>query len=308
MRPMTRRRIIEPGKTWALSRRTTRRYFLLSPDQARELEQCYWYCLGLCAKRFGVVVHAGCLMSTHSHEVVTDVRGVLPRFVQEFHRLLALTTKALRGWPGEVFDKRSTGQHELLTPEAMIESLAYLISNPVEAGAVRYAKDWPGAHTLPRDIGSRVVKTKRPTHYFDPNNASWPDVVALRLQMPTALELDYGTELAHQRIAERVKAREHRAWQESKRTGIAFAGARRVLRQAHTKRARSYEAFGSLNPQFAAAGHRVAATEAVRRLRAFNAQYDKALAAWTAGKRSVCFPIGTWWMRVCHGARCGPAP
>jgi len=91
---MTRRRIIEPGTTWALSRRTTRRHFLLNPDQARELEQCYWYCLGLVAQRFGVVIHAGCLMSTHSHEVVTDVRGVLPRFLQEFHRLLALTTKA----------------------------------------------------------------------------------------------------------------------------------------------------------------------------------------------------------------------
>ena len=38
---MTRRRIIEPGTVWALSRRTTRRYFLLNPDQARELEQCY---------------------------------------------------------------------------------------------------------------------------------------------------------------------------------------------------------------------------------------------------------------------------
>ena len=108
---MTRRRIIEPGTVWALCRRTTRRYFLLNPDQARELEQCYWYCLGLAAKRFGVVVHAGCLMSTHSHEVVTDVRGKLPRFLQEFHRLLALSTKALRGWPGEVFDKR----HNLTT-------------------------------------------------------------------------------------------------------------------------------------------------------------------------------------------------
>ena len=308
MKRMTRRRIIEPGTTWALSRRTTRRYFLLNPDQARELEQGYWYCLGLTAERFGVVVHAGCLMSTHSHEVVTDVRGVLPRFLQEFHRLLALTIKALRGWPGEIFDKRSTGQHALLTPEAMIESLAYLIANPVEAGAVRYAKDWPGAHTLPRDIGTRVVKVKRPAHYFDPDNVAWPDVVELRLQMPTALEIDYGTGLAQMRIAARVRAREHRAWQESKRTGIAFTGARRVLRQVHTKRARSYEAFGSLNPQFAAAGHKGAATEAVRKLRAFNAQYDKALAAWAAGKRTARFPVGTWWMRVYHGARCGPAP
>ena len=133
----------------------------------------------MAAQRFGVVVHAGCLMSTHSHEVVTDIRGVLPRFLQEFHRLLALTTKALRGWPGEVFDKRSTGQHEPLTPEATIEALGYLIANPVEAGAVRYAKDWPGAHTSPRDIGTRVVKAERPTHYFDPDNPDWPELVEL---------------------------------------------------------------------------------------------------------------------------------
>jgi len=80
--------------------------------------------LRIAADRCGVVVHAGCLVSTHSHEIVTDVRGMLPRFLQEFHRLVALTTKALRGWPGEVFDKRSTGQHALLTPEAAIEALA----------------------------------------------------------------------------------------------------------------------------------------------------------------------------------------
>ena len=305
---MTRRRIIEPGTTWALSRRTTRRHFLLHPDQDRQLEQCYWYCLGHAAQRFGVVVHAGCLMSTHSHEVVTDVQGVLPRFLQEFHRLLALTTKALRGWPGEVFDKRSTGQHALLTPEATIEALAYLIANPVEAGAVRYARDWPGAHTLARDIGTRVIEVERPSHYFDSDNPAWPEVVELELRMPTELELDYGIELTQQRIADRVREREHRAWQESKRTGIAFLGVRRVLRQAHTKRARSYEVFGSLNPQFAAAGHREAAREAVQRMRAFNVQYDRALAAWTAGRRSVCFPVGTWWMRVCHGVRCGPGP
>jgi hypothetical protein len=59
-------------------------------------------------------------MSTHSHEVITDVRGELSLFLQTFHRHMALCVKAIRGWPGEVFDKRSTGAHELLTPEATI--------------------------------------------------------------------------------------------------------------------------------------------------------------------------------------------
>lgn len=305
---MTRRRIVEAGATWGLARRTTRRHFLLNPDEARQMEQAYWYCLGHAAQIHGVIVHAACLMSTHSHQVVTDVRGERPRFLQTFHRNLALCTKAFRKWPEEVFNKRSTAAHELLTPAAMIESLACLIPNPVEAIAVRYARDWPGAQTLPRDIGTRVLKARRPAHYFDPNNPDWPEVIELRLQMPAALELNYGAELARERIAQRVREREHRAWRESKRTGIAFVGRRRVLRQVPTKRARSYEAFGGLNPQFAAAGHRDAATHAVRRLRAFNAQYDKALAAWTSDNRNVRFPPGTWWMRVCHGARCGRGP
>ncbi|MGB5417000.1 MAG: transposase, partial [Polyangiales bacterium] len=265
---MTRPRIVDPGSTLALSRRTTRRHFLLNPDEARQMEQVYWYCLAYAAKLHGVLVHAACLMSTHSHEVVTDVRGQYPKFLQTFHRYLALCTKAYRGWPEEVFNKDSSGAHALLTPEATLEAIAYLIANPVEAGAVRYAKDWPGAHTLSGHVGTRVIRVKRPKHYFDPNNPQWPEELELRLEMPVALELDYGPELARERIAERVRERVHKAWNKAKRTGLAFVGPRRVLRLVHTKRAKSYEAFGSLNPQFAAAGNRVAATEAVKRLRA----------------------------------------
>ena len=305
---MTRPRIVDPGATLALSRRTTRRHFLLHPDEAREMEQISWYCLAHAAKRHGIVVHAACLMSTHAHEVITDVRGVYPKFLETFHRNLAVCTKSLRGWPEEVFNKKSSSVHALLTPEAMIDSIAYLIANPVAAGAVRYAKDWPGAQTLPQHVGTRVIRVKRPEHYFDPKNAKWPDELELRLEMPVALELDYGPELARERIAERVRDKQHRAWNEARRTGRSFIGPRRLLKVLHTKRAKSYEMFGSLNPQFAAAGHRGAAKQAVKRLRAFKAQYRQALQKWMAGDRNACFPEGTWWMRVCHGARCGPAP
>ena len=198
---MTRPRIVDPGATLALSRRTTRRHFLLHPDEARQMEQVYWYCLAHAAQLHGVLVHAACLMSTHCHEVITDVRGVYPKFLETLHRNLALCTKAYRGWPEEVFNKDSTGVHTLLTPEAIVDSIAYLIANPVEAGAVRYARDWPGAHTLPGHVGTRVIRVKRPTHYFRADNAEWPEELELRLEMPVALELDYGPELARERIA-----------------------------------------------------------------------------------------------------------
>jgi len=228
---MTRPRIVDPGATLALSRRTTRRHFLPHPDEARQIEQIYWYCLAHAAKLHGVLVHA------------------------------------------------------LLTPDAIVESIAYLITNPVAAGAVRYAKDWPGAQTLPAHVGTRVIRVKRPKHYFDPENPEWPEELELRLEMPVVLQLNYGSELARERIADRVRAKQHRAWNEAKRSGRSCVGPRRVLKLAHTKRAKSYEVFGSLNPQFAAAGHRGTASQAIKRLRTFKAQYARALAAWNGFSR-----------------------
>jgi hypothetical protein len=56
---MTRPRIVDPGATLALSRRTTRRHFLLHPDEARQMEQVYWYCLAYAAKLARRVTAAG---------------------------------------------------------------------------------------------------------------------------------------------------------------------------------------------------------------------------------------------------------
>ena len=114
-------------------------FILIAIYWVKHMEQVYWYCLAYAAQLYGVLVHAACLMSTHCHEVITDVRGEYPDFLETLHRNLALCTKAYRGWPEEVFNKRSTGVHALLTPEAMMESIAYLIANPAEAGALSRA-------------------------------------------------------------------------------------------------------------------------------------------------------------------------
>ena len=80
--------------------------------------------------------------------------------------------------------------HEGLGHRTDTEPLNQLIA--AEATAVRYAKDWPAAHTLPAHVGARVIRVKQPPHYLDPNNPKWPEVIELRLEMPLALEFDYG--------------------------------------------------------------------------------------------------------------------
>lgn len=189
-----------------LSRRTTRRYFLFRPDADREMEELFWYCLAVAAAKHGVLVHSVILMSNHVHVIITDVEGVLPDFLHDFHRMLANATKVLRGWPEEVFNKCQTSCVELITDEAVVEKMGYVIGNGPHSGLVRYANDWPGAHTRVSDVGRRVVRARRPAHWFDETNAQWPAEVELPILMPERLIEAYGSaEAAREAIAAEVR-------------------------------------------------------------------------------------------------------
>jgi len=82
------------------------------------------------------------LMSTHEHLIVTDSKRRLPDFFRDFHRVVALGTKILRRWEGTVWDSEPTSRVELCTTKAIIEKLAYIMANPVEArvqcGEIKY--------------------------------------------------------------------------------------------------------------------------------------------------------------------------
>src|SRR5688572_23323737 len=110
---MTAPRCIRPGTVWFVTRRTTRRHFLLRPDAHNTILQLYWYCTAVVARELGILVHATQMLSNHLHEVVTDVRGELPRFVQERNRLFANALKCHRGWPEEVFCRAPASYVEL---------------------------------------------------------------------------------------------------------------------------------------------------------------------------------------------------
>ena len=111
-------RIIFPGKTYLLTRRTLRRYFLLLPDE--EMKELIEYSLAVAANRYQIQVHAFCAMSTHIHVVLTDTRGRLPFFLAYFHRLVAMGTKILRNWEGSIWDSEQTSVVELLTRDAIV--------------------------------------------------------------------------------------------------------------------------------------------------------------------------------------------
>jgi len=273
------------------------------------MRQIFLYCLAVAADRYDMLVHLAVLMSTHEHLTVTDVLGQLPAFLQYFHRLVALSTKALRKWEGPVWDHEKPSVVELLTPYAVVDQIAYAITNPVAAGLVRRSEEWPGVTTRVDELGRAVWRIERPAFFFNPENRSWPDVAELRITLPPAAS-ELGTPEAFRELVRAEVARleaEARADVEAK--GWAFLGADRCRKLSPFRRARSWEPLRSLNPTFAVGrGRREERRAAVTRVRSFRADYRAALASWRAEDRGVSFPYGTWLMRVHHAARVVPLP
>jgi REP-associated tyrosine transposase len=292
-------RLVLPGSTVLVTRRTARRHHLFAPDAA--MRALYTYVLSVCAAKFGILVHEIELMSTHEHLLLTDPRGVLPDFLRELHRLVALGTKVLRKWEGPVWESEKTSVVRLLTPQAIVEKIAYCMANPVAAGLVNRACDWPGLSTLPEQLGRGVLTADRPTFFFDAHNAQWPETAQLALTLPPSLEGQMSLEEFQGQVAAELERQQKEARQEVAKSGRGFLGVDRCQSTSPYRRARSFEPLRDRNPTFAVGrGNRQAFFAAVEELRAFRAAYREALRLWRQGVRDVAFPPGTWAMKQLH--------
>jgi hypothetical protein len=155
----------------------------------------------------GILVHAVTLMSTHEHLVITDPKRCYPDFLRDLHRLVSLGAKVLRKWEGPVWDHEKSSVVRLLTEQAMVEKLAYVMANPVKAGLVAQARDWPGVTVLPHELGRRTMVIERPWVFFRADNAKWPDTVELTLALPPLLAEAYLAEEVRQAVADELERR-----------------------------------------------------------------------------------------------------
>lgn len=302
---MTQPRMVCPGDIVFVTSRIIMRFFLMRPDA--EMKNAFAYLLAVYAAKYGIIPHAACVQSTHWHAVLSDPNGLLPAFLRDFNRALANFIKAHRGVRGSVFQPHPNVVR-LLSTEAIVDKIAYTLANPVAAGAVRCASEWPGFRSRIRDMDAPAVEYPRPTKYFSPNG-TMPATATLAMAMPEQLVAEHGVDGAKKRLERAASEHEEAARREVWEKGWTFAGARRCLQSSPFKRARAYEVFGDRTPTFATKGAgKRAFLEAVHALRAFRAAHHKAFDAWRRGLRDVVFPFGTWLMRVVHGARCLPAP
>ena len=92
---MTAPRQVLPGKTYLVTRRCFQRQLLLRPSPS--VNETFRYVLALAARRYGVLVHAFCVLSNHFHLVVTDPDARLPAFGQYLDALVARAVNASLG-------------------------------------------------------------------------------------------------------------------------------------------------------------------------------------------------------------------
>ena len=294
---MTAPRQVLPGATYLVTRRCSERRFFLRPSA--QTNAIFAYVLAVAAARYRVRVHAYCVLSNHFHLVVTDPEARLPDFHRHLDGLVARAMNCALGRWESFWDPDSYSAVRLESNAAVFEKIVYVLANPVLAGLVRRAREWPGFWSDPNQIGRSPSKFERPSGFFR-DCGPMPAAAELQLELPPGHGSD---EKFADDLSQALCEMEDRAAADHARDGRSFIGRGAVLAESPRDRPRSAEPRRGLVPRVACR-NKWKRIEALSRLLDFGREYREALAAWKAGARAVIFPAGTWLMRVQHGAYC----
>lgn len=294
---VTAPRRVVPGTSYLVSRRCTQREFLLKPAVLTSL--IFKFVLAVAVARYGVLIHAVCVMSNHFHLVVTDPRANLPDFSRLLDGVVAKALNALYGRWENFWAPFSYSAVALVSPEDIVEKVAYTLANPTTAGLVEHGNEWPGVWSDPRSIGQPGEFIERPGHYFA-KDGSMPERQELVFSAPPGFE---SVEAFQAQVIARVTELEQAAAAEREASGATVLGVRSVLKQKHTDRPAPGEPRRVLNPRVAGKD-KWKRIEALGRLVSFLESHREALLRFCRGERNVVFPRGTYLMRVRFGVAC----
>lgn len=294
---MTAPRQVLPGTTYLITRRCAQRAFLLRPCPTTNA--IFLYVLALAASRFGIHLHAYCVLSNHFHLVVTDPGARLPAFEQYLDSLVARAVNAALGRWEAFWAPSSYSAVALTSADDIIDKAAYVLANPVAAGLVQRGRDWPGLWSAPAAVGAAPLIAARPTTFFRANGYM-PERAELELTAPPGFD---SPRAFRERLARALATLEDEARSALASEGRAFLGAARVLAQKSWARPGAGEPRRRLKPRIAA-GDKWKRIEALSRLVEFLDAYREAWTSMRAGVRDALFPAGTYLLRITQGVRC----
>ena len=284
-------RRIAPGDTWMITRRIAQRMFLLRPEKT--INAIFEYCLAEAAARHGIVPIAWTVMSNHYHAIVHDPEGRLPAFLEQLHKMVAKCLNAHHGRWENVWSTEETCCTRLVTPDDVIDKVVYVLTNPVTAGLVDKAAQWPGATSFSL-MGRDAITCQRPTVFFKKEGSKMPEVVKLRAAVPPGLKGAAASAWV-KKVREAVAAREVELAERRRKKGLTVVGRKNVLATNPFAAPRTKTRHRKLRPALACKDRDVM-VQARNTLRDFWSDYMTALEQFRSGTRDAKFPAGTYRM------------
>jgi putative transposase len=305
-RPMrdgvTQPRQILPGQTYLITRRCSRREYLLRPDA--DTNAVFEYCLAEAAAKHGIGLIAWTAMSNHYHAVVHDPKGCLPAFLERFHKLVAKAMNARWGRWENFWSSEETCVTRLVTNNDIFEKVLYVLCNPVAADLVDRLHDWPGASSLGYRSG-KERRLRRPKFFFREDGVM-PEEVTLEATLPSRITKNESTASWWDRLRKALSAREQTLRDVRVKAKRRVFGRKAIMRVQRTDAPDSKMIKRGLRPALACKdeARRILELEA---LKVFRAKYASARASWSRGDRRAVFPLGTYRL-LGLGVRCASPP
>ncbi len=132
-------RIELAGALYHVTSRGDRRAAIYEDEEDRD---SFLATLGETVQRFNWLCHAYCLMTNHYHLVVETPDGNLSKGMRQLNGVFTQACNRRHGRTGHLFQGRFKGI--LVDKDSyLLELTRYVVLNPVRAGMVKQAGDWP---------------------------------------------------------------------------------------------------------------------------------------------------------------------
>ncbi|MES2494385.1 MAG: transposase [Pseudomonadota bacterium] len=146
-------RIVIPGVAHHVTQRGNRRLPVFFGDDDR---RCYLDLLAAAAQASGTRCLAWCLMDNHVHLILVPAYADgLRATLGEAHRRYTRRVNFREGWRGHLFQARFASYP--MDDDHLIAAVRYVENNPVVAGMVAEAQEWPWSSARSHLAGRRAA-------------------------------------------------------------------------------------------------------------------------------------------------------
>jgi hypothetical protein len=211
--------------------------------------------------------------------------------------------KKYRGIEENLWSTDKPNVVELVTAEAILEAMAYVMANPTSAGLVDRARKWPGLITRPTLFSGRELPALPPAVYFEK-----PKTSRLAHTLPAKLLALFDRDDLLESLKARVAELEQQAAADLKAKGRNFIGLERLAKTRFTdrpRRPRRNVEYGYRTPTIKAVV-KAELERALDRMERFQRAYRGALLMLREGYPRT-FPAGTWWLVTFAGQKAARA-